>query len=316
MADDTNDTDQIERDLAKTRARMDRRLDELGERLAPNQLVNDALVHVTGGDGAEFAQTLIAKAKANPLPAVAAGIGIAWLMASSRQANVDHGKHDLPTRLRSAEAGVVQLHDEHPDVHASRLDDARGQVLGIARSASDTSVSYAQRIKDAMASARQSLEKTSHDLQNATSDTLTRLGDSAGHGGQRPGTRKGMLAGNPVVLGAAAALIGLVAGVLIPISDEEEKALGGFATQLRGKGRNLAQEVVNRGASVAGDALGAVKDSAQAHGLTADKPVGEVFGDIKSGALLDHIKQGAQEVANTSKESMRSQLGTATDERA
>ena len=50
MAEATDDTDQIERDLAATRARMDRRLDELGDKLQPNQIVNDALAHVTGGD--------------------------------------------------------------------------------------------------------------------------------------------------------------------------------------------------------------------------------------------------------------------------
>ena len=298
MADATDDTDQIECDLAQTRARMDRRLDELGDRLQPNQLVNDALAHVTGGDGSDFTQTLIAKAKANPIPATLAAVGVAWLMASSQDKASAGRAADLPTRLRSAEAGVVRLQDEHPDVHASRLDDARGQVLGVARNASDTAASYRQRIKDAMASATQSLKETSHDIGSSASGVLGRL--SAGKGG---------LAGNPVVLGSVAALVGLIAGVLIPVSDQEEDALGTLAGQLRTKGRDLAQDVVNRGAQVAGDALDAVKDSAQVHGLTGDKPIGELVGDLKSGELLDHVKQAAQEVAGASKDSVRSQLG-------
>ena len=61
-------------------------------------------------------------------------------------------------------------------------------------------------------------------------------------------------------------------------------------------------------AQVAGDALGAVKESAQAHGLTADKPIGELANDLKSGELLGHVKQAAQEVASASKQSLRSQL--------
>jgi len=247
MADATDDTDQIERDLAATRARMDRRLDELGDKLAPNQLVSDTLTQVTGGNGADFAQTLIAKAKANPIPAALAGVGIAWLMASS-QNKASRAEPDLHTRLRSAEAGVVRLRDEHPDVHASRVDDARGQVLGVARNASDTASSYGQRIKEAMASATQSVRETSHDLKNSASGT---------QGGLRRG--RGGLAGNPVVLGSAAALVGLVAGVLIPISEQEEGALGTVAGRLRTQGRDLAQDFVNRGAQVAGDALGAVK---------------------------------------------------------
>ena len=298
MADATDDTDQIERDLAQTRVRMDRRLDELGDRLQPNQLVNDALAHVTGGDGSDFTQTLISKAKANPIPAALAAVGVAWLMASSEDKGRSGRAADLPTRLRLAEASVVRLKDEHPDVHASRLDDARGQVLGVARNASDTAASYGQRIKDATASATQSLKDVSHGMGSSASGVVGRL--SAGKGG---------FVGNPVVLGSAAALVGLVAGVLIPVSDQEEDALGTLAGQLRAKGRDLAQDVVNRSAQVAGDALGAVKDSAQAHGLTADKPIGELIGDLKSGELLGHVKQAAQEVADASKDSVQSQLG-------
>jgi len=300
MADESPDTNQIERDLAQTRARMDRRLDELGDRLQPNQLVNDALAHVSGGGGADFTQTLIAKAKANPIPAALAGVGIAWLLASSQNKQARAVPADLPTRLRSAERGVIRMEGEHPEVHASRLDDARGQVLGVARGTSDTAASYAQRIKDAIASASQSARETSHDLGSGASKVLGRLGGQARGAGQ---------AGSAIALGAGAALVGLVAGALVPVSDQEERMLGGFAGQLRSKGRDLAQDVVNRGAQVAGDALGAAKDSAQAHGLTADKPVGELLGDLKSGDLIGHVKQAAHEVADAGKGSLQSQFG-------
>jgi hypothetical protein len=304
MADDTTDTDQIERDLAQTRARMDRRLDELGDRLQPNQLVNDALAHVTGGDGADFTQTLITKAKANPLPAALTAVGIAWLMASSRKEQAHATPADLPTRLRSAEAGVVRIHDEHPDVHASRLDDARGQVLGVSRAASDTAASYSQRIKDAVASASQSLREASHDLANGASRAAAGMRSRDG----QSGGALAAVAGNPMALGAVAALVGLIAGTLVPVSEREEEALGSLAGQLRGKGRGLAQDVVNRGAQVAGDALGTLKDSAQAHGLTGDKPVGELLGDIRSGELLGHVKQAVHEVADAGKNSVRTQF--------
>lgn len=301
MADATDDTDQIERDLAQTRARMDRRLDELGDRLQPNQLVNDALEHVTGGDGADFTQTLIAKAKANPIPAALTAVGIAWLMASGQQKGRKGG--DLPTRLRAAENNVVRLEDEHEDVHASRVADARGQVLGIARTASDTAATYRERIAEAMTAATQGVRSASHDLGKGTSTAIDRFSARA-----REGTGATSLAGTPVVLGTAAALVGLVAGALLPVSEKEEQALGSFAGRLRGKGRDLAQDVVNRGAQVAGDALGAVKDRAQAHGLTGERPVGELLGDLKSGELLGHVKQAAQEVADAGKDSLRSQL--------
>jgi hypothetical protein len=318
MADDNLETAQIERNLAQTRARMDNRLGELQDRLSPNQLVNDALSHFGGENGADFTQTLIAKAKANPLPAALVGVGLIWLMASSqrKQDRRPSAHVDLPARLRSAEAGVVRLEDEHPDIHASRLDDARGQVLGVARQATDTASSYSQRIKDAVASAAQSARETAHDLQSGILHTVGHLGDQARQGSDAFGaggaassrSLGGALAsvtGNPIMFGTAAALVGLVAGVLIPVSDEEQQALGNMADQLRSKGRGLAQDIVDRGAQVAGDALGAAKDSAQAHGLTADRPVGELLGEIKSGDLVGHVKQAAQEVAAAGKESLQ-----------
>ena len=306
MAEATDDTDQIERDLAATRARMDRRLDELGDKLQPNQIVNDALAHVTGGDGADFAQTLIAKAKANPVPAAIAAIGIAWLMASGqRKAG---GKPDLPARLRSAEAGVVRLEDEHSDVHASRIDDARGQVLGIARNASDTAAAYGDRIKEAMSAVTESVRTASQQLGDSTSDTVHRLSEQARRGG---GAQP--LVSTPIVQGTAAALVGLVAGALLPVSASEQQALGSFAGRVRTSGRDLAQDVVDRSAQVAGDALEAVKDRAQAHGLTGERPVGELLGDLKSGELLGHVKQAAQEVVEAGKDSARAQLNGGSD---
>ena len=62
---------------------MDHRLDELQDHLNPKQMLNDAFAYFQGGDGADFTHGLVAKLKANPLPAALAGVGIAWLMASS-----------------------------------------------------------------------------------------------------------------------------------------------------------------------------------------------------------------------------------------
>ena len=52
--------------------------------------------------------------------------------------------------------------------------------------------------------------------------------------------------GNPFALGATAALVGIIAGALIPTLRKEEEALGSVATKLRVAGRDLAQDVVER----------------------------------------------------------------------
>jgi len=324
------DTDHIERDLAKTRARMDRRLDELGDHLTPKQMVNDAFAYFRGGDGADFTQDVIGKVKANPLPVVLTVIGIAWLMASSNRSASSVStapaprEPDITVRLRNAEAGIVQGPDEHGDDHASRLDEARGKVLGITKGATDTASDYAQRIKQAVASATQSARETRYDLSahaltaaGSISDQAQRSGQAItqGMGNMAQSTRDTLasVSANPFALGAIAAVVGLVAGALIPATEQEERALGETATRLRTAGRDLAQDVVDRGGQVASEALGAVKDSAEKHGLTTDKPIGDVAADLKSGALVDAVKDVASETLEAGKASAQNHFASAPE---
>jgi hypothetical protein len=331
MMDEISETDRIERDLARTRARMDGRLDELQDHLTPKQMLNDAFGYFRGGDGSDFTRDLVTRARANPIPVALAGIGIAWLMASGQgsgpTASAPGAKYrapairseDLEMRLRIAEGQVQRFDHDDDDSYANRLHDARGKVVGVARNASDTAASYGQRIKDAIASAAQSVRETSHDLTAGASDTFDRLGTGAAHHGValQEGTQDmarsardalSSVAGNPFALGAIAALVGVVAGAVIPTFEEEEAALGSMATKVRTGARDLAQDVVDRGGRVATETLDAVKGSAESHGLSADRPVGELLGAAKSGDLVSNVKQVARETLQAGKDSAQTQL--------
>jgi hypothetical protein len=97
-------------------------------------------------------------------------------------------------------------------------------------------------------------------------------------------------ASNPFALGAVAAIVGAIAGALIPSFEQEETALGAAATKIVEKGRDLAQVVVDTGSRVALDTLDAVKEIAASHGLSADMQVGDVVAPLKSGDLVDDAK--------------------------
>jgi ElaB/YqjD/DUF883 family membrane-anchored ribosome-binding protein len=259
------------------------------------------------------------------------GIGIAWLMAAGQQAaprlrggSVSRppsalGSDDLEMRLRMAEGQVRRFDHDDDASYASRIDDARGNVVGVASDASDTAASYGQRIKDAIAAATQAMREKSNDLTAGAHDALDRFGDGAAqHGATLQEGTQGMVrstrdalssvTANPLALGAIAALVGVVAGSLIPTTEEEAAALGSAATRIRTAGRDLAQDVVDRGARTANETLGAVKDSAQSHGLDADRPIGELLGDARRGDLVGGIKQVAQEALQTGKASAQAQL--------
>jgi ElaB/YqjD/DUF883 family membrane-anchored ribosome-binding protein len=327
MAEDLKDTDQIEADLARTRARMDSRLDQLQDHLTPKQMVNDAFAYFRGGDGADFTNDLVTRVKANPLPVALVGVGVAWLMASkhtgSPARNVAAG-HDLDARIRFAEGQVVRTTDEDEDRYTARVHDARGKVLGVARDASDTAASYAQRLKDALSAGRDGARRSSHDLSQQAGNVYNRLSDTAAKSGSafQKGTQTmagsardtlSSLASNPFALGAIAAVVGAVAGSLLPTLEQEEAALGATATKLRTAGRDLAQDIVDRGGRVANETLDAVKDSASAHGLTSDKPVGDVVADLKSGDLLGQVKEVAQDTLKAGQDSANKHLAGETE---
>ncbi len=194
MSESTIEQDRIEENLERTRSRMDRRLNELQGKLAPGQIFEDLLDYVRGNGGAEFGQKLMASVQKNPLPAVVAGVGLAWLMASDFrpqpavvQSQGDlvgyqpdtFGSYDFEERMRQAEAGVQRGAGDTDDSYAERLEDARGKVLGVARQAQDTAASFAQRVQAAISSARDSATRGGHDLRDRASGLASHVAGSA-----------------------------------------------------------------------------------------------------------------------------------------
>ena len=150
MSDSTSKQDVIERDLERTRSRMDNRLSELQERLSPGQILDDLMGYFRGSEGGDFARNLMDSVRNNPLPVALTGIGITWLMASNPQPRAavsekervssstdsrtwaNHEEFDL--HFRELEHSVSRQTDEDDTAYRFRVDEARGKALGVARS--------------------------------------------------------------------------------------------------------------------------------------------------------------------------------------
>ena len=325
MAIETSDPGSIERDLDQTRSRLGSHLSELQSRLSPGQVVDDAMAYFRGSDGAEFGRNLLASVRNNPLPAAITGIGLAWLMASNPRpnpANAASGFHrddqDFHTRLRTAERRVARQPDEAEHLYAARLDEARGQALGIAREPDDTDQSFGDRVKAALAKGHQaaadgaqSLRETAGDAAGAVGGAFVSAGSMAQSAAQRVGgaiSQGGQSAGqagdslvatltaNPMLLGALGLAAGALLGSLLPQSEGEEDLLGGVAGQARATARGLADTAMDRGGNVAQAVMAAGKDSAQQHGLTEGKSAGGIVDAALGGGLATDAKQVAQDV--------------------
>lgn len=266
------EAERIEQDLAATRARMDRRLDELQDRLSPSQIANEAFAYLQGSGGADVARSLIVRVRDNPIPFALTAVGIGWLMVSGQRR--DGGTHEKS----GMEVGGRGTGGVSSDGHGT---------TGAAPSPGD-GPSPARGVKARLASATQTMREAVQDLQAGAGDIASRWSDASLYRAAkvREGSRKmysstrgrfQSATSSPVAIGALAVLAGIVAGALIPISEAEEAMLGSAAGRARAAGRGMVQDIVDRGADAAKDVVAAVKDSAEAHGLrggmSTDEPI-------------------------------------------
>ncbi len=75
---------------------------------------------------------------------------------------------------------------------------------------------------------------------------------------------------HPLELGLVCLAAGLVAGLLIPTAEAVNRTVGGKADRLRDRTREAGHDMLEKGKRVADAAVSAVKEEAEAQGLTPD----------------------------------------------
>ena len=348
----TSDPDHIERDLDKTRSRLGGHLSELQDKFSPGQVLDDLMGYFRGSEGAEIGRSLLDNVRGNPMPAAVTAIGLAWLMASkptgtagqpSTSAGWDsvgappsqssgphlYGREDYGAtmvRVREAEQNVTRHPSEAEHTYSARLDEVRGQAIGLARHTQETTESFSQRIRDALEAARQAVAGAASGVAGQAAGAMSAAGDAAGslgasaqgamqsalgtlsQGGKAGGNLAAAIAENPVLLGALGLAAGALLGALLPVSEQEEAALGGIAGQARDAATSLAQQGVESGKAVAQAVMDKGRASADAHGLSGGKSAGQFVDAALSGELAGNAKAVIQDVLQTGEEAVRGEV--------
>ena len=345
MSDHPADPSLIESDLDRTRSRLGSHLNELQDRLSPGQVLDDVMAYFRGSEGAAFGQGLLANVRANPMPAALTGIGLAWLMASGPRAgqSATAGSRDAPgshvfgrddygataSRIQEAEASVARQPAEADNAYAARLDDVRGQAIGLARHHQESQISFSSRVNDALAVVRDAVSQSTKDLRDRAGSAASAAGGAASlmaasvqdaaqgalqaasgvvtQEGRAGGSLATALVESPVLLGALGLAAGALLGALLPQTEQEEAALGGIAGQARDAATSLAREGIERGKQVAQAVVDKGRDSVQAQGLGSKSP-GELVDAALSGDLAGSAKAVMQDVLKTGDEAVRKGL--------
>lgn len=246
---------EIQSEIAHTRAEMSETIEAIQDRLRPSNLAADAKARMKtvtnqkvkhmadtasetaqdmARDTRERAYDVIEGARQNPVPALMIGAGVAWLLierARNKSRGYD-GRGDWseysPAGQRGYEAG-----DYYQTVGEPVYSDVEGRGrLGT------TSDRVTARSRHAVSDARDTARRTARRTQTQMQRMLTE---------------------NPLLVGAAAVLVGAAVGASLPETERENELMG----EARDSVIDRAQEAARDAAASVRDKAGAVRDVAE-----------------------------------------------------
>jgi hypothetical protein len=271
----SDDPDAIERDLRRTRAEVDRTIDEIQERLSPGQLIDEGLRYLRNGPSdylATFGSNLGASVRDNPLPVAMIGLGVAWLAFGQRAdagGSTYRGQYDrswtaggygeqsesMADRARAAGARLQRRADETEAAFEHRRQQAMAKVLEVRDQVGESTDQLKQRVAAAMdeASARweelkANVRDRSHDIRDSAADGMARARDAVGAGWSSAGRTSDkaleIFEQQPLLAAAAGVTLGALLGSLLPPTQREAEVLGPHRDELKRQARAVGEEAL------------------------------------------------------------------------
>ncbi len=252
----------------------------------------EAMVNNTSNSARGAGNTFITTIRENPVPAALAAIGIGWLISKGRSTakaqsttryptsgiyTYNGGQHRLtpgnptypyspqgyPNAIDYSAGGLATSgyrSSDGPNV-GDRLQDRAGQVTGSVQNAASQATDRVQQAAGQVSDQVQSMaSQASGQVQNAAEQ----FSGQAQYQTQRAQSWfQRQLDENPLMLGAAALAAGVLVGLSVPETPQEDRVLGPARDTLVQRAEGVAQDTVQRVQSVAKSAGAAAKDAAQ-----------------------------------------------------
>jgi ElaB/YqjD/DUF883 family membrane-anchored ribosome-binding protein len=269
--------EEIEREIEQTRNRMSRDIDELGDRLRPENLKQEAksairsaaqgAVSNVGEQARLTGSRLVEAIRENPLPVIAVGAGVTWLLTKRSSGDISGDRmaryaYTGPDRRQSWEGSGIKA--RVGEAVSSVKETVSEAASGIASRASELASGTQERLGEVGGRARSQTRQVRTNLQHASEE-------------------------NPLMVAIGAAVVGLALGLLLPGTERENELMGSTRDQL-----------VDR----AGQAAGRVKEAA----VEAGREVKEtVKAEVQERApeIKEVVQQAGQQVKEQVKESAR-----------
>ena len=268
----TAETDKIEAEINRSRHALNDTIEQLGGKLSPGQILDEAL-GLAQGQAGKFTANLGRQVRDNPVPLLLIGAGVAMLFMKGHKSDSEYSvapgvshedwHHEQRFRmLESARASVSKMAHETQEAFSDRLHDAEAMALGLKQQAGEAFDGFKARVK----STGEKLAATAHGIRERMSAGAARasqfVGDQAHNlkAGAADVKHKTMdfYDEYPLAAGAIGVAIGAIIGAMAPLSEMERDKLQGVADAAAKAGADLADKggrAVERAADKASAAL-------------------------------------------------------------
>jgi len=275
MSEQERTPDQIEQDIEATRERMSRDIDELGDRLSPDNLKRQAKEAITGkahdmvnSVGAGARRTgfrMMDFIQENTSLVAAMGLGAVWLIQQRNRSEISGDR-----MARFAYTGPERRGSGLTQRIANRADDVR------------------HAIGNAVGNATENVSERAGEVGSDARERARELGQRAQEQTRR--ARTGMarlMEDNPLAVAAGVAVLGLAAGLLVPETERERNTLGPVRDDLAERVQTTASRI---------------KDAAVEAGHEVKDTVQEEI-ELRAPELKSTLSDAAQTVTQQVKES-------------
>jgi hypothetical protein len=257
-------TRQLEKDVDKTRGRIEDTLEELRERLSPPSLIDEALGYAKDNGGADFMRNLGRQVADNPLPVALMGAGLAWLMVSQNRSENSAGS---PGRLDTSTTRTKAMsnYNDSGRSNMSGENDSSGmteKAKEMLSKASDTMGGMRDRASDAMGRARETTSGAYEKVSGTVGRSMSSAMDTVSSVVPNPRGLVSFVQEEPMVLAGVGLALGAIIGAMVPSTEIEERYLGPTAEQLKEQAREAAREQWERGKQYAAEGWDEAKEAA------------------------------------------------------
>lgn len=193
----SDDPDVIRRQIENTRAQMTTTINEIGERLSPDYLIDKAKTSVREATVERFrdmsyqanrrmegmSNSMSDTVRANPLPVALIGLGLGWLIMSERSK-----RHDYDTRGQYRTTGY-RYYEGHDGPGA--MDQARHRLGDAADMVQDRAADIQSRVSGTAQRVSEGVSETASRVGESVSDTAQRTGEAVRETAYRVGENVG-----------------------------------------------------------------------------------------------------------------------------